>query len=373
LAARDIPGEFEYHKQIGATSAYFSQTAHMERAIDRLSSDYVFIRDFQMSLPTPIKVDADEGPSTEPPDDASDLAWRDAAGINKAQKDGYTGQGILLGMLDTGIDADHTEFRVGQRYITHGYVPILPRKPVRRVRGFDTDGHGTHVAGILFGRRLGIAPGSQLLVGGVIESETVRTSFMRVVKGVDWLLRAFSKPDVADRPAIVNMSLGFPPAVPPGMSNDEYQVLERALRHSIGQLVRADVLVVAAIGNDGYGHYRLPAMYPEVLAVGAVDYQNDIASFSGCSPNPADGKPNLVGYGVGVYSAYQRNIRGRSQYAALSGTSMASPYAAGIAALLWSKNPHLDSQSLRDILIESASHISGPQPERFGAGLAVYS
>lgn len=115
LAARDIPGEFEYHKQIGATSAYFSQTAHMERAIDRLSSDYVFIRDFQMSLPTPIKVDADEGPSTEPPDDASDLAWRDAAGINKAQKDDYTGQGILLGMLDTGIDADHTEFRVGQR------------------------------------------------------------------------------------------------------------------------------------------------------------------------------------------------------------------------------------------------------------------
>lgn len=288
--ASDIPGEFEYHRQVGATTAYFADESCLRRAMERLADGYVFVRDFDVSMPSPVRSNYNEPPHSEPPDDIHDLGWRDAVGITQAHSDGVKGEGVLIGMLDTGVDADHTEFDGRGRHIPHCYVPIDSNKPIRTVRGFDTDGHGTHVAGLLRGNKFGIAPASQLLVSNVIESETVRTSFLRVVKGIDWLLQAFGQPDVADRPAIVNMSLGFPPAVPPGMGRDDYDVLEKGLRYAVGELIKSDVLVVAAIGNDGYGNFRLPAMYPEVLAVGAADYQDNVASFSGCSPNPADRK-----------------------------------------------------------------------------------
>lgn len=65
-------------------------------------------------------------------------------------------------------------------------------------------------------------------------------------------------------------------------------------------------------------------------------------------------------------------MKGRSEYAALSGTSMASPHVAGIAALYWSKDPSLDPAAIRDILRSQALNVTGAQPEKIGAGIACY-
>jgi subtilisin family serine protease len=133
-----------------------------------------------------------------------------------------------------------------------------------------------------------------------------------------------------------------------------------------------DVLPIVAIGNDGPGVIRAPGSYAEALGVGAVDF--DLNPWPGSSSGQTpDGrhKPDIVGFGVNILSSLERDLQRRSLYARMSGTSMAAPYVAGIAALIASANPGLQGAALRQRLLETALPLSAPA-ERVGAGLARF-
>ncbi|MCB1033680.1 MAG: S8 family serine peptidase [Acidobacteria bacterium] len=286
----------------------------------------------------------------------------------QAHRDGVRGQGVLVGVLDSGCDADHREFR--RRRIEYRYFPLSRnKKEVRAVRGFDVHGHGTHVSGIIAGERIGVAPDAELLVASVIESERVTTSMERIVMALDWMLSHFQMDEHAGKPTIINMSRGFRREWVSGALADT--VLD-GMRNLLALLVEIDVLPVVAIGNDGPGIGRVPGFFPEVLSVGAVDFQHRPAPFSGGGTLEGGvSAPDLVGYGVEVLSSLERSAENRSVYAEMSGTSMATPYVAGIAALLASKDG-LEGTLLRQRLTNDAMPLSFPA-DRVGSGLARYS
>jgi subtilisin family serine protease len=110
-----------------------------------------------------------------------------------------------------------------------------------------------------------------------------------------------------------------------------------------------------------------------VLAVGAVDFDGQVAPFSG-SGKPPDGgaaKPDVAGYGVGVYSSVERTFEGGSVYQRFNGTSMAAPYVAGIAALYRCEHPTWPVADVWKKLEDTALNLGAPA-DRVGAGLARY-
>lgn len=355
------------YQRLGNAGAYVIETpdeGKAKRAREVLESEYHIMPDIDMGLPWAIEARLyGRRPSRK-------SYWPEPSGVGLAHEEGITGQGVLVGILDTGCDADHLELR--DKDIDFCYVPLQPvPEAVRVVRGFDTNGHGTHVTSIVAGKNVGVAPDVDLMVASVIESETVKTSLERVVVALDWMLSQFQLDHNADKPTIINLSLGFRQdwieatqlrAVMEGM---------RLLLHSL--VVDFDVLPVVAIGNEGPGTVLAPGYYPECLSVGAVDFDLEPAWFSssGLSPLSGEPEPNIVGYGVRVLAALERNIHRRSLYAEKSGTSMAAPYVTGIAALIASANGRLQGERLRRYLLDHALRLENAG-DRVGAGLARF-
>ncbi|THG89699.1 peptidase S8, partial [Alkalihalobacillus alcalophilus ATCC 27647 = CGMCC 1.3604] len=143
---------------------------------------------------------------------------------------------------------------------------------------------------------------------------------------------------------IANLSLGSPTGSP-------------TLELAVNQATSAGVLVVAATGNNGSGTVSYPARYANALAVGATDQNDNRASFSQYGTGL-----DIVAPGVGVQSTYLQN-----QYASLSGTSMATPHVAGVAALVKEKNPTWSNVEIRQHLTNTATPLGNPT--QYGSGL----
>jgi len=135
------------------------------------------------------------------------------------------------------------------------------------------------------------------------------------------------------------------------------------------------VLPVVPTGNGGPNVVWSPGCFPEVLSVGAVDSALEPAAFSGGGPGPppfeANVSPAVAGLGVDVYSSVERDAAGTSFYARRSGTSQATPYVTGIAALVAAKTG-LRGAELRQHLETTAHGLPFP-PDRVGKGLVVYA
>ena len=297
--------------------------------------------------------------------------WPEISGIANAHSLGIKGRGVTVCILDTGVDADHRELR--RKEIDFRYIPFdTVTGRMRACRGFDVDGHGTHVAGLIAGSQLGIAPDVDLMVAAVLESETLKTSLERVVVALDWLLSQFEDEANRNKPVIVNMSLGFSRRT---LSKQEYQAVSLGMTTLINTLTNDfAVLPITAVGNDGPGQVRAPAYFANTLSVGAVDFDLKVAEFSGSgiSPVTQEPEPNFMGFGVDVISSYERNRKNRSIYRALSGTSMATPYVTGIAALYACCGHVVQGAALADRLHQSALPLPDAPQGRTGAGLARF-
>jgi subtilisin family serine protease len=263
---------------------------------------------------------------------------------------GYTGRGVTVAVLDTGIDATHPDFR-GRIAAVRNFTD----EPSLR----DTHGHGTHVASTLAGaggRYRGVAPDARLLIGKVCGSRGCPES--AIIAAIDWAVRSGAR--------IVNLSLGGPDFA-------DVDPLELAIEQ---YTARHGTLFVVAAGNDGgYGQESVdsPASADAALAVGAVERSDEIAAFSGRGPRIGDGamKPEIVAPGVEITAARSRysslGERG-SKYTMLSGTSMATPHVAGAAAVLAQQHPSWTGPMLKAALMGSAKPLEGIGNYEQGAG-----
>jgi subtilisin len=210
------------------------------------------------------------------------------------------GQGIKVAVLDTGIDKSHPDLVANIR----GGINFTTADP----NDFqDRQGHGTHCAGIIGGVDngvgvIGVAPSVDLYSVKVL-GDNGSGGFQAIVKGIDWCIQ--------NSIDIISMSLGC--AQDPGV----------ALHDAIKRARAAGIIIVAASGNEAT-HCGYPAVYDEVIAVGAVDPAFDKASFSNFGQ-----EVDVAAPGVNIYSTYLNGT-----YAKLSGTSMATPMVAGAVALI---------------------------------------
>ena len=259
---------------------------------------------------------------------------------------GLTGNGAVIGHLDTGVDGTHPGLRTAIARFAE--FDFLGRQVVPDPQPHDTDDHGTHTAGTIAGRPLngrnfGVAPDASLASAIVIEGGQV---VARIIAGMDWA--------IGQGVQVLSMSLGLR-----GFLNDFL---------GLTQIVRQrGVLPVFAVGNEGPGTSRSPGNYSEALSVGAINRSREVASFSSSQrfARPNDPVvPDLVAPGVGVISA-----RPGGGFQSMDGTSMATPHVAGLAALLLEAKPTATVDELENALFRSCSLQPGQSPDRAGRGL----
>lgn len=270
---------------------------------------------------------------------------------------GFTGQGIVVGIADTGVDWTHPALRSRYRGFdgvnaSHAYnwrdsihAPIPAGNPCGSdsTSPCDDHGHGTHVTGTAVGtdggeNQIGVAPGAQWI--GCRNMDRNNGTPARYAECFEFFLAPTDGNGANPRPEIgadvINNSWGCPPSE--GCTNPD------VLRAVIENTRAAGIFIAVAAGNGGGGGCStisvVPEFYEASFSVGATTIADTIASFSSRGPVTVDGsnriKPDVVAPGVSIRSSVPP-----AAYSRFSGTSMASPHVAGAVALLWSAVPAL--------------------------------
>lgn len=272
---------------------------------------------------------------------------------------GYTGSGVRVAIVDTGVDAQHPDL-VGR---------VVDEKDFTGEGAGDGNGHGTHVAGIVAGsgaasdgKYRGVAPDALILSARVLGSGGSGQQSW-VMAGIEWAVERGVK--------VINMSLGGPPE--PGDGTD-------ALSAQVDAAVRAGVVCCVAAGNSGRsGNSTVgsPGAAREAITIGATVGDpshgwDEITDFSSRGPT-ADGrlKPDVCLPGFNIVAARgQGTSMGRpvdDHYTSASGTSMATPHAAGAVALLLQAEPDLTPAQVKDRMLRAAQDM-GQEPNWQGRG-----
>ncbi|MDX2166219.1 MAG: S8 family serine peptidase [Deltaproteobacteria bacterium] len=287
---------------------------------------------------------------------------------DRVQRRSVTGAGVTIAVIDTGVDADHPDIAdalvAEECFCRGGESGGISRRPCCPDGGARESGpgsaasaheHGPHVAGIALSRGIvsprGVAPDAKLVAVRVLDAQN-RGFLSDWIAALDWI--ASERPDVR----VVNMSLASWDvyAGDCGRCTDsEGCAANRLFADAIEQLWKRGVLVFVASGNRGRPNaMSTPACVGRAIAVGAVDGGDAIASFS----NRSDAL-DLLAPGVDILSD---GLDGG--LATLSGTSMASPHAAGEAALLISARPGLNSADVLRLLSASGVPVADPRSAR---------
>ncbi len=259
---------------------------------------------------------------------------------------GFTGKGILVGHLDTGVDGNHPALKTAIASFAEFDMLGFEITPSPAAR--DSGEHGTHTAATIAGRAVqgrsvGMAPEAMLASALVIEGGN---AVARVLGGMDWV--------VGQRCRVLSMSLGFR-----GWWED-FIPITRILR-------RRGVLPVFAVGNEGPGTSRSPGNYYQSLSVGAMDRNRSVAWFSSSQrfQRRRDALvPDIIGPGVGITSA-----KPGGGWQDMDGTSMATPHIAGLAALLIQARPNATMARIERAIFESSVLESTMPHDRANRGL----
>ena len=277
---------------------------------------------------------------------------------------GFTGQGIVVGDLDTGMRWTHNALKPKYRgwngvtadhnFNWHDAIHSGGGScGANTVAPCDDSGHGTHTAGTTVGddgsgNQVGVAPGAKWIGCRNMDQgngtpATYTECFQFTIAPTDL---AGNNPNPALRPHVLNNSWGCPAS--------EGCTTGAELETIVNNTQAAGIFVEASAGNSGPGCSTVadpPSIYSASFATGAIDITNTLASFSSRGPslyyNPALLKPNISAPGVSVRSS---TFTSDTSFGFLSGTSMAGPHVVGVVALLWSSAPTL----VRDIAATKA-------------------
>ncbi len=260
-------------------------------------------------------------------------------GVPAVWEGGRQGEGIRICIVDTGVDPEHPDIK-GRLAASQDFTGEGPG---------DRHGHGTHVAATAAGsgagsngRYRGVAPRATILAAKVLRGDgSGRMSF--VMGGIEWAVEQGAQ--------VINLSLGSP-----GSSDGS-----DATSAACDAAVERGAVVVVAAGNEGPGSNTIgsPGSAHRVITVGAATDDYKIADFSSRGPT-RDGrtKPDVVLPGVNIIAARASGTAlGRpldALYTSVNGTSMATPHAAGIAALVLEANPSLRPADVKRIFMEAA-------------------
>ncbi len=283
-------------------------------------------------------------------------------GVDKLRAKGYTGAGVSIAFLDTGIFA-HKDFmyprvriRIFKDFVNQRGVP------------YDDNGHGTFMAGVAAGngymskgQYAGVAPRANIISLKTMDKKGGGDS-TNILKAMQWIIDNKKFYNIR----IVSVSLGAYPK--------EVDMLSKGA----GAMWDAGLFVAAAAGNSGPvpGSITTPGINPKVMTVGAADDRRTInksddivAEFSGRGPVGKISKPDILAPGVDIISTAsfdnQKQING---YTKMTGTSVATPIIAGAAALLIQADSRLRPIDIKKILLKHAYPITGDKNNE-GAGL----
>ncbi|MFF7774556.1 S8 family serine peptidase [Streptomyces tanashiensis] len=272
-------------------------------------------------------------------------------GTPKAWEAGLTGKGVKVAVLDTGADLGHPDL-AGRVTETRSFI--------EGQEVADRNGHGTHVSSTVGGsgaasdgKEKGVAPGATLAVGKVLSDQGSGTE-SQIIAGMEWAAK-----DIDAK--IVSMSLG---SSEPSDGTDPMAQAVNTLSAETG------ALFVIAAGNAGYpGSIGSPGAADSALTIGAVDSADRAAYFTSQGPRYGDQalKPDVSAPGVGILAARSQLVAGSGPYTSMSGTSMATPHVAGVAALLAEKHPDWTGAQLKNALMSSSKTLDATSYE-LGAG-----
>ncbi|WP_205510189.1 S8 family serine peptidase [Longitalea arenae] len=293
------------------------------------------------------------GATTKIADDAN-ATW----GIHATNVGGapHSGKGVKIAVLDSGSTASHPAFK-GRKIVSRSFLHDNPAAD-------DEYGHGTMCAGIAcgsthsgYGYKYGVAHGSDLYVGRVLDSQG---------NGRDGDLLAAIQWAVEQGCKIISMSVG-------GVTNAK-EKYSPAYESTASAAFREGVLLIAAAGNESDRQFGLkapvlhPANCPSIMAVAAVDAQMEIYNGGCAGIEPGGGQIDISGPGVGIISSWLP----QQYYAVDTGTSLAAPFVAGVAALYWEANPQATAADIWVKLMQTARRLPHSSAD-VGVGLVYYT